>query len=140
MKWPEPGTLLGFRHICCEYPVLAGFDTWRRQVVKKLAEAIYAFATTNICLKLVLLALNIPLYFLLGRLIFGSWDRFLGVLRKSIIIYLLGPLIFLFYRKRDRIRSALVTNREIGLSTLVDFLWVGLYALEYLIIRSLFIS
>jgi hypothetical protein len=139
VEWSTLRNLLGFKLFFCEHPILAGFDTWWHQVIQRLAEWIVTFATTNVRLKLVLLVLNIPLYFLLGRLLFGSWDRFLGVLRKSIIIYILGPFMFLFYHRRERVRSALVSRQEIGLSTLVDTLWVGLYTLEYLSIKAIFL-
>lgn len=132
--------LLGFGFGFCEPSILTGFNAWRHWIIQKLAEFVFAFATTNIRLKLVLVVLNIPLYFLLGRLLFGSRDRFLGVLRKGIVIHLLGPFVFLFYRSLERVRSVIASRSELRLANLVDLLWVSFYVLEYILIKSLFLS
>jgi hypothetical protein len=118
----------------------ASFNTWYQNVVQELAEIIVGFATTNVTLKIVLLVVNIPVFFYLGRLLFGNWQDFLRVLKKGFIINTLGPFMFLFCRKREELKSALISATDIRIIYLIEFLWVCIYVIEYLAIKYFLLS
>ena len=108
-------------------PVYVSFSARWQDMIDILGEMIYGFITTNITLKIILLILNIPVYFLLGRLLFGSWSNFRAVLKKGFIIDTLGPLMFLFYRGREKIERIMLSRKEMWISILVNLLWVSIY-------------
>ena len=121
----------------CEFPnaspVNAGFH---ESLVGSLAEWIVTFVTTDTTVKVLLLFVNIPIYLILGRLIFGDWKRFWRV-----VMFSLTPIFVLFRRKMFRNNSWVPLSwSEIGLAILLNFLWLALYFVQYIVIKAVFLS
>ena len=108
-------------------------------LIDSLAELIVKFVTTNISLKIILLVVNIPVYFLLAKLIFGSWQRFWRLAKYGLI-----PMFFFTASRRNTLRkdfSEGVTSwRERGLHVFLDFSWIALYFVQYFLIKTLFVK
>ncbi len=92
-----------------------------------------AFFTTRIPLKLTLLAMNIPIFILIGRIMVGSWKRYWQVAKWHFIpFHIFVPSWWKFL--------GTVRIEDIYLAGAVDSLCIGTYLLEYLLIKVLFLT
>jgi hypothetical protein len=111
------------------------------KIIDAIAEFIYGFVTTNIWTKIILLICNIPVFFLLGRLLFGNWKRFWHVLSVRHMWNLFAPFIILFRRDLLRKDSGLDLHRaDFMLSMLHAWLFLLSYLFQYTMIKFLFLT
>ncbi len=109
--------------------------------IESLAKLIANFITENTKVKLVLLLVNIPVYILIGTLLFGGWKRFWRAEKYSH----LSAFYFLGSRKgretacRDQ-REGYFSWRHTGLHVLHLCLWILLYFVQYAMIKNLFLN
>lgn len=111
------------------------------KIIDAIAEFIYGIMTTNIWTKVILLVCNIPIFFFLGRLMFGNWKRFWHVFSARNIWILFAPFIILFRRdllRKDRWLD--IPRKDYTLSTLHLWLFLLLYVFQYMIIKLLFLT
>jgi len=126
--------------LCCGFDVQCSVHL-KSGFLHGLAEWIYTFIITNTTIKIILLIMNIPVYFLLGRLIFGSWKRFWRVVFWRALMFSLIPLFILFRRdifRRPSLKPPSWT--EIRLSIVLNFLWLALYFAQYILIKMIFLN
>lgn len=117
----------------------AGFQS--SLLVDSLAEWIAIFVTTNKTIKIILLIVNIPIYVVLGRLMFGDWKRFWRVVFWRVVMFSLTPFFVLFRRSIFRSDSWIPPSwAEIGLAILLNFLWLALYFVQYMLIKMMFLN
>ena len=111
------------------------------KVIDTIAEFIYGLLTTNVWTKVILLICNIPIFFLLGRLMFGNWNRFWHVLYVRNMWILFAPFIVLFRRDLLRKGSWLdIPRADYNLLILQMWLFVLSYICQYMIIKFLFLT
>jgi hypothetical protein len=114
---------------------------FQSSLVDSLAEWIAIFVTTNITTKIILLIVNIPIYVVLGRLMFGDWKRFWRVVFWRVVMFSLTPFFVLFRRSIFNSDSWVPPSRaEIGLAILLNLLWLALYFVQYMLIKMIFLN
>lgn len=107
----------------------------------RLHEWIYTFITTNTTIKIILLTLNIPIYFVLGKLIFGSLKNFWRLEKYDYI-----PIYYLLLSRRGRnmarrdYSSGHFSLKRILLHMLHIWLFIALYLVQYMLIKVIFLN
>ena len=117
-------------------------DELHNRFSDRLAEWLVAFITTNITVKVVLLIVNIPVYFLLAGLIFGNLKHFWRSEKYKYIptFYILlsrkGRNMF----RRDYYPEGHFSWKLILMRSLHGFLFVAVYLVQYMLIKIIFLS
>jgi predicted Zn finger-like uncharacterized protein len=113
-------------------------------IVDSLAECFYNFLTTNPTIKIVLLIVNIPVFFILAKIIFGDlnhWWRH-GKYRYISMYHIM--LLPISRKKREVMRRDYSdrnqVRKEFWLHMLHCWLWIALYFLQYLLIKIIFLG
>ena len=105
------------------------------------AEWFFAFTTTHVTVKIVLLIVNIPIYFLLARLIFGFLKRFWRLEKYN---YMPNFYILLSRRGRNMMRrdyqEGYFSWKEVTLHILHCCLFVAVYSVQYLLVKIIFLN
>lgn len=114
-----------------------GFRSWQDNLVDSFARLIWSFLTTNIEVKIILLTLNIPLYFVLGKVIFKDWNRFWRIFRGNILVNILGPFLFIF--KWKAYEKQWLNRSEIWLVVALNLMWIVACIGEYLLIKTFYL-
>ena len=104
-------------------------------IVDALAKWIWACVITNTSVKFSLLVLNIPIYFLIGKILYGSWKR-----AWQAFIYWELPVCFGF----RRLLSVDFHEKYLWATWRLRFfhygLWIALYILQYILIKMIFLT
>lgn len=115
-------------------------------IVDSLAEWIFHFLTTNPTVKIVLLIVNIPVFFILAKLIFGDLNHWWQHAKYRLLpIYYIMLMFLPISRKKREITRKDFSDRnqvhkEFWLHTFHCWLWITLYILQYLLIKIIILG
>lgn len=116
-------------------------ESLRNRLSDRVGEWIYAFLTTNVTVKIILLIVNIPIYFLLGTLIFSTFKNFWRLEKYGYI-----PIYYLLLSRRARnmarrdYSSGYFSLKRILLHMLHIWLFIALYLVQYMLIKVVFLN